>query len=232
MRGANRPGDNGISSRPEAAPDTQPAPRKPGRPTSDASRPQPHSDFLVYDILGHKYSLPLIEGNSETKERILIFATVMFATKGYAAASIRDIARANGVKPSSLYNHFASKEALWAAALDHLQKLYLLYFEKLDQAISQAGTFEEVLAIFLYEPKRMFNNFTTYGYSLILREQINDPLAAETHSAMFNYGIRFIHEKFSDCVAKGWVQPFDTQMAATLIMNSVYMGFLNKVQEY
>ena len=206
---------------------------KRGRPGAGSVRPQPHSAFLVYDFLGRQYQLPLLEGeDNETKERILIFATIMFAQRGYAAISVRDIARVNGVKASSLYNHFESKEALWAAALEHLKKLYFLYFEILDQNISRARSFEETLALVLHEPKKMTNSFTTYGFSLILTEQINNPLAAETHSSMLNYGINFIQEKFDACVAKGWVAPFDTHQVSALIMNSVYMGFLNKVQEY
>ena|GEM_PF-755508 len=205
---------------------------KRGRIRSSLSRTLPDSDFLVYNILGHQFHLPLLEGGCETKDCILISATILFAQRGYSAVSIRDIARANGVKPSSLYNHFASKEALWEAALEHLMELFFLYFERLDRAISQARSFEEVLGIVLYEPKRMSNNFTTYGFSLINLEQLNDPLAAEAQYSMFNHGINFLKEKFDDCVAKGWIQPFDTFLAGTLIMNSVYMGLTAKVQEF
>jgi AcrR family transcriptional regulator len=47
-----------------------------------------------------------------TKERILKTATDLFAEKGYSDVSIREITRAVGIKESSLYNHFASKQQI------------------------------------------------------------------------------------------------------------------------
>jgi len=47
-----------------------------------------------------------------TKQKILISAADLFATKGYTETSIRDIASTAGIKSSSMYNHFLSKEDL------------------------------------------------------------------------------------------------------------------------
>ena len=186
------------------------------------------SDF---NIFGQSYQLPLLDAASETKERLLMSSTILFAKKGYAAVSIRDIARANDIKPASIYNHFESKEALWAATLEHLEKLNNLYFEHLEEAVSQARTFEEFLAIIFYEPKRLGNHFTTYGISLIVLEQVNDRLAAETFHRLFKHSTDFLREKFDDYVARGLVRPFDTRTAAIFIMNTVYLGLVAKVQE-
>ena len=186
------------------------------------------SDF---NIFGLSYQLPLLDTTSETKERLLMSSTILFAKRGYAAVSIRDIAQANGIKPASIYNHFKSKEALWAATLEHLEKLNLLYFEHLEEAVSQARTFEEFLAAIFYEPKRLGNHFTTYGISLIVLEQVNDRLAAEAFQRIFKLSTDFLREKFDDYVTRGQVRPFDTQVAAVFIMNTVYMGLVAKVQE-
>ena len=52
-----------------------------------------------------------------TKHRILNSAVTLFSQKGYAGVSMRHIAQAVGVSPPALYNHFASKEALYRSAV-------------------------------------------------------------------------------------------------------------------
>jgi len=47
--------------------------------------------------------------------RVLDEAARLFRTKGYEATSVRDIARAVGILPGSLYSHFATKEDLLTA---------------------------------------------------------------------------------------------------------------------
>ncbi|MCL2029603.1 MAG: TetR/AcrR family transcriptional regulator [Deltaproteobacteria bacterium] len=196
------------------------------------NRTLPDSNSLVHDILGHQFQLPLMEGGCSTKECILISATILFAKRGYSAVSIRDIARVNDVKPSALYNHFASKESLLEAAYDYLMKLYFLYIERLERAISQAGSFEEVVATLFYEPKRMSNHFGAYGFTLINLGELYSPLSAKVKYNMLNHSINYIKEKFDDCVAKGWVKPFGTFWAGTFIINAVFTGWANKVLEF
>ncbi len=54
----------------------------------------------------------------ERRERVLAAATELFATRGYAGAPIDAIARAAGVSPPVLYDHFPSKLALYEAVID------------------------------------------------------------------------------------------------------------------
>jgi AcrR family transcriptional regulator len=46
--------------------------------------------------------------------RLLATSTELFAARGYHGVSVRDIATAMGVKPSSLYAHYASKDDLYS----------------------------------------------------------------------------------------------------------------------
>jgi TetR/AcrR family transcriptional regulator len=48
-----------------------------------------------------------------TRERILEAAYKLFVSKGFAAVSMRDLARESGVTKSLIHHHFGSKEALW-----------------------------------------------------------------------------------------------------------------------
>ena len=60
-------------------------------------------------------SLP--QGSSQTRERILDEAEVLFASRGFAGTGVRDIATCAGLTPASLYNHFSNKDALYRAVL-------------------------------------------------------------------------------------------------------------------
>jgi AcrR family transcriptional regulator len=53
-----------------------------------------------------------------TRTRILELAVERFAHDGYRRTSVSDIARAAGLRPASVYAYFASKEALFQAAVD------------------------------------------------------------------------------------------------------------------
>jgi len=52
-----------------------------------------------------------------TAERILDAAEQLFAERGYAGTSLRDVATRVELRIPSLYNHFPSKDALYAAVL-------------------------------------------------------------------------------------------------------------------
>jgi AcrR family transcriptional regulator len=68
----------------------------------------------VLDLSVDRSVLPETEGVSETGVRILVAGLDLFATRGYHATSIRDIAAGCGLQSASLYGHFASKEAILA----------------------------------------------------------------------------------------------------------------------
>ena len=54
----------------------------------------------------------------QTADRILDAAEDLFAERGYAGATLRDVAKRVGIRIPSLYNHFESKERLYSAVLD------------------------------------------------------------------------------------------------------------------
>lgn len=58
----------------------------------------------------------------------------LFAQSGYARVSVRDIAQAVGIKPASLYYHFANKQTLYLASIEESFSL-------------KAAVFSEVLAM-------------------------------------------------------------------------------------
>lgn len=55
----------------------------------------------------------------DVRERLLEAGVRIFSKSGFNGCSVQDITEAAGVPKGSFYNHFDSKEALGAAALDH-----------------------------------------------------------------------------------------------------------------
>lgn len=70
-----------------------------------------------------------------TVNEIRRVALEMFSARGYDGTSIRDIATAVGIRGSSMYNHFASKEAiLWdltSRAFDQLHETWVAAAQRL-----------------------------------------------------------------------------------------------------
>jgi AcrR family transcriptional regulator len=81
---------------------------------------------------------------AETRARVVEAARTLFASRGYAEATIRDIARQAGVAPGSVFTTFASKAEL-------LQEIvfsrYAELFAQIGQAVDiKAPTFERLAA--------------------------------------------------------------------------------------
>lgn len=60
-------------------------------------------------------------GGSDRRGQLLAIAAQLFATKGYAETTVRDIADEAGILSGSLYHHFSSKEAM----LDEILREFL-----------------------------------------------------------------------------------------------------------
>ncbi|MBU4540401.1 MAG: TetR/AcrR family transcriptional regulator [Firmicutes bacterium] len=57
-----------------------------------------------------------------TKEKIMDEALNLFSSKGYDAVSVREIAKAVGIKESSLYNHFKNKQDIFDRIIENYSK--------------------------------------------------------------------------------------------------------------
>lgn len=59
-----------------------------------------------------------------TKELILLEALKLFADKGYEGVSVRDIAAKVGIRQSSLYKHFESKQDIFDTLVEAMKKRF------------------------------------------------------------------------------------------------------------
>ncbi len=74
----------------------------------------------------------------ETAERILNVAEEIFAEKGYAGTTLRDIAARADIRNPSIYNHFDGKESLYLAVLERGIRPMLKLFAELANTAAEA----------------------------------------------------------------------------------------------
>ena len=85
---------------------------------------------------------------SDRRDEILALATRIFADKGYASTTVREIADSAGILSGSLYHHFASKESM----LDEIMHGFLDgTIEQYKATIGQGGAPLDVLRALVHD---------------------------------------------------------------------------------
>jgi TetR/AcrR family transcriptional regulator len=104
-----------------------------------------------------------------TPDQILDAAEALFARRGFAATTIKQIAGAAGVNSALLYYYFADKERLYRAALDRLVRRM---FGRTAPRLDAAGRPEDRLRAFLEAQVEVLLSHP-HLYPLILRELVD-----------------------------------------------------------
>jgi len=82
------------------------------------------------------------EAGGEARERLLSGATVLFATKGYAATTVREIVERAGVTKPVLYYYFRSKEGIY---LELMREPFGKFAALVEESVFEAGTAKDRL---------------------------------------------------------------------------------------
>lgn len=117
----------------------------------------------------------------ETTGKILEAAAELFAHKGFDAVPMSEIARAVGIKESSLYNHFSGK----AAILDALLEVFAR-----DKSTSRPAERELDAMLDIMGPEEIFKNLLIYFGSHVS--------ALFTHAAMIITNEKYKNAKAAD----------------------------------
>lgn len=80
--------------------------------------------------------------NGEARAKILAAADALFATRGYDAVSMRDVAAEAGVAKAGVFYYFDGKDALYAAVLDGY---YRAHEAALSDALGRGGDLRDRL---------------------------------------------------------------------------------------
>ena len=94
----------------------------------------------------------------ETKELIQEAALDLFSRKGFDSSSVRDIAAQIGIKDSSLYFHFKSKQAILDSLMDRFIHISRQMMEGLDEGKGEVRVDEALKAPARESLVRMLEN--------------------------------------------------------------------------
>ena len=151
---------------------------------------------------------------SGTRERIILEALRLFAVKGYDGVSVRDIAGAVGVKESSLYKHFAGKQAIFEGIIGEFPKRYEQMTEELGISQTDPAQLAQHYAAMPEEAlltlgERLFLFFSEDEFASLLRRmltmaQYSHPLAREVYRRLYLEGaIEFQSQLFRHMIGLG-----------------------------
>jgi TetR/AcrR family transcriptional regulator len=96
---------------------------------------------------------PPPEHDPHVRTRLLNAAVRVFDRKGYASASVREIAELAGVTKPALYYHFGSKEGVLLAILRQAEQQFV---EAMDRGVARQGTARSRLTAVVEDVYGMF----------------------------------------------------------------------------
>ena len=123
---------------------------------------------------------------SKTKEKILKYSLKLFATKGYKATTVRDIAGAVGIKQSALYNHFKNKDEILETLISNLTSsaIVTIFDNKNSNDLYQQGK-ELLISIATVFKLISFDVENESLYKLLMQEIFKNEKIREIYSEHF-----------------------------------------------
>jgi AcrR family transcriptional regulator len=155
----------------------------------------------------------------DRREQIMEAALRVFARKGYARASNKDIAREAGITPGLIYHYFESKEALLKAIFEDRSPLRLIRSvppQMLELPPEQFLRFlvQQLLAV--VEDEKFMQLLRVY-----LPEAIYNPGAAPLGIAFIGEAIHFVEGYLAGKMESGELRQGDPGLITHLLMGSV-----------
>jgi TetR/AcrR family transcriptional regulator len=158
-------------------------------------------------------------GAGRGRERLLSAAIRLFASKGYAATSVRDIVAAAGVTAPSLYHHFGNKEGLFLAIVRAGQSRV----EAAQQEVLAAGGSAAVRILRLSKAYvALRREFADVAWAII-RIVSGPPQAAPRFDfrAVVHENIRRFEQLVEEGVASGEFRPCAPRHVALALMGAI-----------
>ena len=159
-----------------------------------------------------------------TRTRIIDATIKLSSEYGLSGLSIRRITKEAGIKESSLYNHFRSKESLLNAILDEAErelKSWTLPVEAIDKTLLANGP-EGFLHKGLLRYKEYWDDPRRARiWSLMMMEQYRNDRVASIILVETERIIRFNEAAFRRMVERGFVRPYNSRFLSELFSHTM-----------
>ena len=171
-----------------------------------------------------------------TRERIIEVSLELFAKRGFSGVSVRDIAKAVGVRESALYKHFKNKQDILDQIIIEMRsRIKNVYVEQqVPEAVREDVTagYEELSTerlkeiswklFCLYVKDPMVSNYR----KLLVREMLVSNHIADLYSEAFIMGVlRRQGETFSKLVEDGMFRKEEVEIVALHFYGPIFLLF-------
>ncbi len=156
----------------------------------------------------------------DRKNELIKAARILFAKKGYAATSVKDIAQEADVNVALISYYFEGKEGLYKACLDEFAAEKMNFLERYVLKPKSAEDFKHRLRIFLEQ--MLHNEIENPDAGCIIRRDVesDDPIVLE----IFRKTILQLHEAFVSFIKSGQDSGFIKKDIKPQILASLFMG--------
>jgi len=158
----------------------------------------------------------------QRREQLLGVAARLFAERGFARTTTREIARAAGVSEGAIYRHFRSKEEL---LFTYVRRAVVSSADNLLSRLEEASADEWVRAVF----RNRFELAESNGplLKVVIGEAIfNEKFAAEYFRTVFEPMVRLLEGQIARWIASGDFRPVDPALAARSMLGMFFSALL------
>ena len=152
---------------------------------------------------------------SSSRERIVQTARRLFIEHGYLGVSMQQIATESGLRKASLYHHFSSKDALFAAVIAEEMDRLLAEFEEADLASGPIETRLRRLAQINY---RRFDQPDVHQLARDFFRFVPEPEHEEVHERLRQMESA-LAGAIEQAIGAGELYPVDPHHAATMFFH-------------
>jgi len=164
-----------------------------------------------------------------TRKEIFESAIELFKLKGFNGVSLRDIAEQVGIRQSTIYNHFNSKQEILDAIYDYYCHYYLKdrpSLEDMESALKNESIMD-IIGRIRYEFKEDYSQKLSDITKIIFqRISIDDRANEIAKSLMVKEGVEYVEAVFNKAVEMGRFAPFDTH-AMSVFINNIRLSTLH-----
>jgi len=170
------------------------------------------------------------------KERILHVATMLFAELGYENVTMRQIAQNVGIKASSIYNHYESKESILEAIFDYFRGN--IEQESLAPLCREDKLLNENLEAFfrknIMQSMESFKDSKISNIIQVIRNEqfVNEKCRTFMYEIFIEKPLETLEDLFSTLIEAGRINALDAKfLAEEYRAFSVYLFYRNSLKQ-
>lgn len=160
----------------------------------------------------------MVRNPSTIKQRMLQMALRLFAQKGYFQTTVDEVVDAAGASKGSFYFHFPNKEAVFLALVEQIT---VMLFQGIEQELASEQQAAVKIRNTLASALDIFGRHRDLARLVLVEAEVAHPQIREKQAAIHSRFIELIAQQLDHLIARGYIAPLDTRIAATAFFGSI-----------